>query len=150
MSSPVWPTPTSSQPFGMARHAVLWSTSLVVNSRKPPRCCSTLGGKKGQKRHLGRLASVTNNGNVEVEDSNEECVVIAEHDFKRCTRPPKDHFEKILEAACPHHPYPVKHKLRDCTMMKKFMSSGAPLAAMSQQETQEVGAWWMLQPSLCG
>jgi hypothetical protein len=35
-------------------------------------------------------------------------------------------------------------------MMKKFMSSGAPLAAMSQQETQEVGAWWMLQPSLCG
>jgi hypothetical protein len=32
----------------------------------------------------------------------------------------------ILEAVCPHHPYPVKHKLMDCTMMKRFMTSGAP------------------------
>jgi hypothetical protein len=37
-----------------------------------------------------------------------------------------DHFEKLLEAACPHHPYPVKHKLEDCTMMKKFKTSGDP------------------------
>jgi hypothetical protein len=34
--------------------------------------------------------------------------------------------EKLLETACPHHPYPVKHKLKDYTMMKKFMASGAP------------------------
>jgi hypothetical protein len=68
---------------------------------------------------------VTNHGNEMVEDSSEECEVIAKHDFKRCTRLPNDHFEKVLEKACPHHPYPVKHKLRDCTMMKKLMSSGA-------------------------
>jgi hypothetical protein len=45
----------------------------------------------------------------------------------RDRRPPKGHFEKILEAAYPHHLYPIKHKLRDCTMMRRFMSSpGAP------------------------
>jgi hypothetical protein len=64
------------------------------------------GEKKGQKRCLCRLSSVTNNGNEEVEDSDEECVVIAKCDFKWCTRPPKDHFKKILGAACPHHRTP--------------------------------------------
>jgi hypothetical protein len=69
---------------------------------------------------------VTNNDNEEVENSDKECMVTTECNFKRCTRPPKDYFEKILEVACPHHPYPVKHKLRDCTMMKKFISSRGP------------------------
>jgi hypothetical protein len=71
---------------------------------------------------------VTNNGSVreKVEGSDEEFVALAERDFKRHTGPPKDHFEKVLEVACPHHPYPVKHKLRDCTMMKTFMSSDMP------------------------
>jgi hypothetical protein len=57
----------------------------------------------------------------EVDNSNGGFVATAKRDFKRQTRPPKDHFEKLLEATCPHHPYPVKHKLRDCTMMRKFM-----------------------------
>jgi hypothetical protein len=73
---------------------------------------------------------------IKIENSNKVFVVVAKHDFKRCTRPPKDHFEKILKAACPHHLYPVKHKLRDCTMMKRFMSSvGTPPGGMSWQET---------------
>jgi hypothetical protein len=50
----------------------------------------------------------------------------AGRNFNLRTRPPKDHFEKVLEAVCPHHPYPIKHKLRDCTMMKRFMSPGLP------------------------
>jgi hypothetical protein len=98
---------------------------------------------------------MVNNDNVgeEIENSDKELMVAAEHDFRRCTRPPKDHFKKILEAAYPHHSYPVKHKLMDCTMMKRFMSSvGTPQAAMSWQETQEAGArcsWrWKSQPSL--
>jgi hypothetical protein len=62
-----------------------------------------------------------------VEGSDEEFVVSTERDFRRRTRPPKDHFEKVLQAACPHHPYPVKHKLSDCTMMKRFMSSNTPV-----------------------
>jgi hypothetical protein len=98
------------------------STSTTVKSTKK----GAKGEKKGQKCHPRHLTLVTNNCNEEVEDSDEECVAIAERDFKRCTRPPKDHFKMIHEATCPHHPYHVKHKLRDCTMMKKFMSSGAP------------------------
>jgi hypothetical protein len=27
--------------------------------------------------------------------------------------PPKDHFEKLLDAPCPHHEVPVKHALKD-------------------------------------
>jgi hypothetical protein len=70
-----------------------------------------------------------NNGNAgkEIENSNEEFIAVAKRDFKQRTRPPKDHFEKILEASYHHHPYPIKHKLRDCTMMRRFMSSvGTP------------------------
>jgi hypothetical protein len=79
--------------------------------------------------------STASNGNAreEVENSDEELMVTAERDFKWCTQPPKDHFEKILEEAYPHHLYPIRHKLRDCTIMKKFMTSGHPLAAMSRQ-----------------
>jgi hypothetical protein len=58
-------------------------------------------------------------------NSDAEYVVAAEHDFMRQMRQPKDHFEKLLEATCPNHSYPVKHKLKDCTMMKNFMTSGA-------------------------
>jgi hypothetical protein len=55
----------------------------------------------------------------------EEYVTTVERDFKHHARQPKDHFEKLLEAACPNHTHPVKHKLKDCTMMKNFMTSGA-------------------------
>jgi hypothetical protein len=72
-----------------------------------------------------------NNGSVreKIESSDEEFVASAERDFKRRTQLLKDHFKKVLEVACPHHPYPVKHKLRDCTMMKIFMSLGTSTAA---------------------
>jgi hypothetical protein len=70
-----------------------------------------------------------NNDNLgkKIENSDEEFIASTQRDFKWCTRPPKDHFEKILGSTCPQHPYPVKHKLRDCTMMRRFMSSmGTP------------------------
>jgi hypothetical protein len=63
----------------------------------------------------------------EIENSDEDFIAAVERDFKRRMRPPKDLFEKILAADYPHHLYPVKHKLRDCTMMRRFMSSaGTP------------------------
>jgi hypothetical protein len=34
-------------------------------------------------------------------------------------------FLRLPNVTCLHHSYPVKHKLKDCTMMKKFMTSGA-------------------------
>jgi hypothetical protein len=40
---------------------------------------------------------------------------------KRQARPPVDHFKKLLEETCPSHAYAIKHKLRDCGMMKSFM-----------------------------
>jgi hypothetical protein len=36
---------------------------------------------------------------------------------------PTDHFEKLLEEACPNHTYPIKHKLWDCSLMKNFMAT---------------------------
>jgi hypothetical protein len=70
-----------------------------------------------------------NNSSVreKVKGSNEEFVASVECDFKQHTQLPKDHFEKVLEAACPHHSYAIKYKLRDCTMMKCFVSSDTPI-----------------------
>jgi hypothetical protein len=48
----------------------------------------------------------------------EELVVAVGREFKRQTRQPTDHFEKLLEATCPNHMYPIRHKLKECTMMK--------------------------------
>jgi hypothetical protein len=72
---------------------------------------------------------MASNGDVEEEinDCSEKFMVATKCDFKRRMRPPKDHFEKILEVACSHHPYPIKQRLRDCTMMKKIHDIRAPL-----------------------
>jgi hypothetical protein len=87
----------------------------------------TKGGKKGQKRCPCYITVVVSNsgGDEAAGDSSEEYVATTERNFKRQTRPPKDHFEKYLEATCPHHSYPIKHKLKDCSMMKNFMMSEA-------------------------
>jgi hypothetical protein len=36
-----------------------------------------------------------------------------------------DHFKMLVERAYPNHTYPVHHKLKDCGMMRSFMSSGS-------------------------
>jgi hypothetical protein len=48
-----------------------------------------------------------------------------EHDFKRQARQPADHFEKLLEVTYPNHAYPVRHKLKEYSMMKNYMTTGA-------------------------
>jgi hypothetical protein len=96
---------------------------------------------------------MANNDNVEgeIENSNEEFMAVAERNFKQCTRPPKDHFKKILEAACPHHLYPVKYKLRDCTMMKRFLSSaGTPLGGDKPARGPRGGGYDPEPGTLCG
>jgi hypothetical protein len=50
-----------------------------------------------------------------------------------------DHFEKLLEETCPNHSYPVKHKLRDCSMMKSFMTSGSLSRGMEVDEIPDEG-----------
>jgi hypothetical protein len=84
------------------------------------------GGKTGQKRRPHRITIMASKGNDSEDNSGEGFVAIAECAFKRQTRPPKDHFEKLLEAIYPHHPYPIKHKLKNCVMMRKFMTLRAP------------------------
>jgi hypothetical protein len=37
--------------------------------------------------------------------------------------PSKDHFERLLDAPCPHHEVPVKHPLRDCRLMKNYVNN---------------------------
>jgi hypothetical protein len=37
--------------------------------------------------------------------------------------PTRDHFEKLLDAPCPHHEVPVKHTLRGCRLMKNYVKS---------------------------
>jgi hypothetical protein len=42
-----------------------------------------------------------------------------------CDRPPTNHFERLLKETCPNHTYPIKHKLRECGMMKNFIALGS-------------------------
>jgi hypothetical protein len=35
---------------------------------------------------------------------------------------PKDHFEKLLYAPCPHHEVPVKNTLKDCRLIKNYVN----------------------------
>jgi hypothetical protein len=53
--------------------------------------------------------------------------------------PPIDHFEKLLEETCPNRTYPIKHKLRDCGMMKNFMVSGSLAQGMVVNEVPDEG-----------
>jgi hypothetical protein len=95
--------------------------ATIKDARKGAKGCKK--GEKHRPRHVAIVAS-NSDGSEEAGDSDEEFVAVAECHFKRQTRPPKDHFKKHLEATYPHNPYPVKHKLKDCTMMKKFRTSG--------------------------
>jgi hypothetical protein len=53
------------------------------------------------------------------------CVTGVIDSGKSCAWLPTDHFEKLLEETCLNYAYPVKHKLRDCDMMKNFMATGS-------------------------
>ena len=36
-----------------------------------------------------------------------------------------NHFENLLEGPCPNHAFPVKHLLKDCSLMRRFLSRGS-------------------------
>jgi hypothetical protein len=52
-------------------------------------------------------------------------ILTAARGDKHQARPPKDHFKRLLEEACPNHAYPVRHKLKDCSMMRSFTTLGS-------------------------
>jgi hypothetical protein len=52
-------------------------------------------------------------------------ILTAAHNDKRQARPPTDHFKRLLKEACPNHVYSVRHKLKDCGIVRSFMTSGS-------------------------
>jgi hypothetical protein len=66
---------------------------------------------------LVTTSSDKGNNDMDAGDSDEEDVAAAERDSKRLAWQPTDHFEKLLKAPYPNRTYPVRHKLKECTMM---------------------------------
>jgi hypothetical protein len=50
-----------------------------------------------------------------------------------------NHFEKLLEEMFPTHAYPIKHKLRDYSMMKNFIASRSLTWGMEADEDPDEG-----------
>jgi hypothetical protein len=90
---------------------------------------SAKGNKRGPKRCPQRIAITISydegDNDKEAEDSNEEQVVAAERDFKCQAWQPVDHFGNLLEVTFPNRAYPVRHMLKECSMMKNYMTTGA-------------------------
>jgi hypothetical protein len=86
--------------------------------RKVPKVAKRGGGTMPQRV---KVTTSCNNDDKEVNGS-EEYVTTTKRDFKHQVRQPSEHFEKLLEAAYPNHAYPIKHKLKECTIMKNFMT----------------------------
>jgi hypothetical protein len=57
--------------------------------------------------------------------SEEELVATAERDFECPVQSPTDHFKKLLKVTCPNHTFPVKHKLKECSMRKNYVAMGS-------------------------
>jgi hypothetical protein len=95
-------------------------------------------GSKKRRKQCPQWVTTTANydgGNDEKADGSDmEHVAIAARSGKRQARPPTDHFGRLLNEVCPNHAYPVKHKLKDCDMMKNFMISWSLTQAIELDE----------------
>jgi hypothetical protein len=67
------------------------------------------------------------------------CIAAAVGSGKHQARLPTDRFEKLHEGSCLNHAYPINHKLRDCGMMKNFMTSGSLTRSMEVNEVPNEG-----------
>jgi hypothetical protein len=85
------------------------------------------GGKKCKQHHQETTITTDDNGGIskQVGSSCVVCAMAATGSSKHQAWSPMDHIEKILEDTCSNHTYPIKHKLRDCSMMKSFMTLGS-------------------------
>jgi hypothetical protein len=48
----------------------------------------------------------------------------------------RDHLEKLLDVSCPHHEVPVKHKLRECRLMKNYVKGTLKPKTADQPDKQ--------------
>jgi hypothetical protein len=89
------------------------------------------GIKGGKKRHKQRLQGAMtmighDDGNDgEAGNSGVRHSSATARSDEHQARPPKDHFKRLLEEACPKHAYPDRHKLKDDAMMRSFMTLGS-------------------------
>jgi NAD-dependent dihydropyrimidine dehydrogenase PreA subunit len=121
--------------LGSSREA---SPNVIIQDAKE----GAKGGKKRHKQHHQETATmVVADGGINKQAGNSVvvCVAAITGSGKRQARPPTDHFEKLLEEICPNHSYPIKHKLRDCDMMKNFMASGSLAQVMEVNEIPDEG-----------
>jgi hypothetical protein len=87
------------------------------------------GVKGGKKRHKQRLQGATTTTNHDDEYDGEaggsgvRRTSIGTCSGKRRAGLPTDHFKGLLKEACSNHAYPIRHKLKDCGMMRSFMTS---------------------------
>jgi hypothetical protein len=71
------------------------------------------------------MTSCDDGHNWEVGGSDAMHILTAAHYDKRPVRPPTDHFKRLLEEACPNHAYFIGHRLKDCGMMRSFITPGS-------------------------
>jgi hypothetical protein len=50
--------------------------------------------------------------------------------------PSRDHFEKLLDAPCPHHEVPVKHTLRECQLKHNYVKGTLKTKTADQPDKQ--------------
>ena len=77
------------------------------------------GADKGTSNHSAKRK----NKKQRCEDS-----LMATADHKGGRKPTEgtpNHFEKLLEGPCPNHAFPVKHLLKDCSLIPRFQSGGS-------------------------
>jgi hypothetical protein len=60
-------------------------------------------GAKGSKKGQVTTTTSCNDDDKEADGSSKEYVAAIKYDFKRQTWQLSEHFEKLLEAACPNH-----------------------------------------------
>jgi hypothetical protein len=100
------------------------------------------GGRKRRKQHHqeGTTAADDDGGNdKQAGGSGMVHVTTAAGSGKRQARPPTDHFEKLFDEAYPNHAYAIKHKIRDCGMMKNLMALGYIIRGMELNEVPNEG-----------
>jgi hypothetical protein len=89
---------------------------------------------------MGRSCNSCDEGDddKETNDSDEVLVAAAMRYFKFQEWQPVSHFEKLLEVTYPNHAYPVRHKLKECNMMKNYMTTG-PFTKGKKPEDDPIG-----------
>ena len=103
------------------------STSHVLGEEAVGAIFDRLEGKARQDEGTGEGTSNCFTKRKNKKQRHEDSLVAAA-DRKGGRKPTEgtpNHFEKLLEGPCSNHAFPVKHLLKDCSLMRRFLSRGA-------------------------